>query len=163
MMNIALPEYGKVVQLQAPISYAGAGTSDSVSLKNCQKAYFVVQFNCLGNAATITITLWGGPTVATATNACALGNWWYQEGSAAAMLLTDTAIKGAVAAANYTPTTVTEGYMIIEINPEDFVTLGYDCFSVRFSACDATQHVSAMAYLIPGRYQQAVPPSAIID
>jgi len=163
MMNIGLPEYGKVVQLQAPISYTGAGTTDAVSLKYCQKAYFIVQFNCLGNANTITMTLWGGATVTTATNAIALGNWWYQEGSAAAMLLTDTAIKGAVAAANYTPTTVTEGYMVIEINPEDWVTTGYDCFAVRFSACDATQHVSAMALLIPGRYQQATPPSAIVN
>ncbi len=162
LANMGLPEYGKIVELWTPQIYTHI-SSDMVSLKNGQKAFFIIQFNGAGNAATITFTLLGGATVTTATNACTFQNWWSCDGTAAAMLLSDTEAKGAVAAASYVSTTLEQGWICIEVDPADYVTAGYDCFCVHMDAGNAAHMVSAIALIVPGRYQQAIPPSAITN
>ena len=162
LANIGLPEYGKIVELWTPQHYSHI-SSDMVSLKNGQKAFFIIQFNGTPNAATITFTLLGGATVTTATNACTFGNWWRCNGTAAAMLLSDTETKGAVGAASYVTTASDQGWLCIEVDPADWVTAGYDCFCVHMDAGEASQFMSAIALIVPGRYQQAIPPSAIVN
>lgn len=162
LSNFALPEHGKIVQLWAPRHYSHI-SSDAVSLKNAQRAYFLIQFATAAEASTITFTLLGGATVTTATNACTFGNFWTCADTAANMLLSDTEAKGTVGAASYVSTTLEDGWVCIEVDPSDFVTLGYDCFCVHMDAGNAAHFVSAIAILVPGRYQQNVPPSAIVD
>jgi hypothetical protein len=53
--------------------------------------------------------------------------------------------------------------VVVEVDPGDYEALGYDCFTIHTDASNAANYQSCVAVLIPGRYQQATPPSAIVD
>ena len=162
MANVASPEYSKCVVGWIPQLWTHIET-DTVSLKYGEKAYFYILFNHVANAATLVFILHAGATVATATNAVLLGNWWIRESTTANIGASDTLVKGAVGAAAITTTTLYDGLIVIEVEPGDYLAAGYDCFSVHMDAGEGSQLVSCMIQVVPGRYQQATPPSVIID
>jgi hypothetical protein len=157
----ALPEIGKVVNIIAP-QIGQAITGDYVSLKNYHKAYFIFQYRGSGNPATVDIHLYaslavGGVDVVDQ----ALVNWWRLSATTAGFLLTDTLTKGAAAVTLVTSTANQDELVVIEVNPEDYPL--YDCFTIHADASNGGNWQSCVAVLVPGRYQQATPPSAIID
>ncbi len=160
--NSSLTTFGHVVNIISPQTGA-AVTGDYVSLKNYHKAYFIVQFNGAGNVATMDVHLYGATGVTPAGLAVdqALVNWWSLDATAAGMLLTDTLTKGAEAVTLVTSTASQNLLLVIEVNPTEYPL--YDVFTIRCDASNALNFVSCVAVLIPGRYQQETPPSAIID
>jgi len=162
--SAALPEIGKVVNI-IPASHAAAVVGDVVSLKNYHKAYFIFQYNGSGAANTVSVHLYGGATVAGIVAAnLTLYNWWVLNATTAGMLLTDTLTKGAVGTvAVVTSVANQDMLLVIEVDPADYEALGYDCFTIQTDASNAANWQNCIAVLVPGRYQQATPPSAIID
>jgi len=161
LSSAAIPEIGKVVMVLAPQT-GGALDSDVVSLKNYHKAYFIVLFGGVGNPATMDVHLYGHTAVGSAAVVdLALVNWWRLSATAAGLLLTDTLTKGAAGVTLITSTASQNELLVIEVNPEDYPL--YDCFAIHCDASNALNFVGVVAVLIPGRYQQATPPSAIID
>jgi hypothetical protein len=158
--QVSLPVNFKIVQMLKPQTTNGALTSQVISLKGANKAWVVFEFTqAVGHATT--------PTLLQATNIAAATN---KAGPSAAIwsnlatATTDTLVS-RTAGASYALTTATGGMQVVfEIDPSTLdVNGGYDCiyFTIATSS-QATNFVSATAYLQTS-YQQATPPSAILD
>jgi hypothetical protein len=158
--QLSLPQNFKIVQLLKPQTTNGSLTTQVFSLKTGHKAWAVFDFTqAVGHATT--------PTLLQATNIAAGTNkagpsvpiW-----SNLATATTDTLV-ARTAAASYALTTATGGMQVVfEIDPIQMdVANGYDCayFTIATSS-QATNFVSASLYLL-ARFQQATPPSAILD
>ena len=160
--NKSLTEEYKIVNIIIPQT-GGAVTGDYVSVKGYHKIAFIVSFNGLGNVATMDVHLYGATAVLPGGVVVdlALVNWWRLQGTAAAMALTDTLTKGAAGVTVITSTASLDSLIVIEVDPMDYPL--YDVFTIRCDASNALNFVSCVAVLGPGRYQQATPPSAIID
>ena len=159
--NVALPEYGKIVNVFSP-QHCGALTGDYVSLKGYQKAYFIVQWDGVAQANTQDFHLYASLAVGGADVVDQiLYNYWSIQGTQAALLLTDTLTKGAAGVTLFTTTVSLAGMLIIEVDPGNYPL--YDCFTIHADASNAGNFMSCVAVLVPGRYQQATPPSAIVN
>ena len=157
-MPFSLPQSCKIVQLIQPKTTSGAITSDAVSLKNCVKAWLIFHLTQAAVHATL-ITPRQATDVAVGTNAVvpAVPIWANED------VATSDALVAQTAAANYTVTAdVKNKIVIFEIDPV-LLTDGYPVVYATVAASgEATNFVAAEAILW-STYQQATPPSAIVD
>jgi hypothetical protein len=150
----------KVIQVFAPKTTNGSLSSQVVSLKNAHKAWVVFEFTqAVGHATT--------PTLVQATSIAATTNKagpaveiWANEDTAAS----DTLVRKTAAASYAVTNDVKNKEVVFEIDPSRLdVNGGYDCiYFTEATSSQATNFVSATAYLLAA-YQQATPPSAILD
>lgn len=156
-----IPANLKPVSLFNPKTTNAALSSQVVSLKNAVKAFAVFKFtNAVGFAS--------APTLKQATDIAAATNKagpavpiWVNEDLAAS----DTLVKEVADAASFAVADDIKNKMVVfEIDPARLdVSGGYDCvyFTIATSS-QATNFVSADLFILPA-YQQATPPSAILD
>jgi len=161
--NLSLPQCYKIVDATAgPVTTNGGVTCDYVSLKNYKKAWLVLQFTqAVGHATLIT------PMVATAvapTGAVAITfatRIWANEATG-----TDDTLVRQTDAVTYTLTNdIAKKQVIIEFDPGEIVGQGmtFDCIGcVITTSGQGTNFVSGQ-YFLEAQYQQATPPSAIVD
>lgn len=158
--QVSLPVNFKIVQMLNPKTTNASLTSQVISLKGADKAWVVFEFTQAAGHAT-------APTLLQATSIGAGTNKagpsvpiWANEDTAA----TDTLVKKTSAASYAVTNDVKNKQVVFEIDPAALdVNGGYDCiyFTIGTSS-QATNFVSATAYLKTS-YQQATPPSAILD
>jgi hypothetical protein len=156
-----IPAHLKPVQLLAPQTTNGALTSQVISLKNASKAWLVLEFNqAVGHATTPTLNQ--ATSIAAGTNKAGPAvSIWANEDTVA----TDTLVKQAAEAALFAvAATVKKKQVVFEIDPARLdVNGGYDCVYLTIATSgQATNFVSGTAYLL-NAYEQATPPSAILD
>lgn len=161
--NLSLPQCYKIVDATAgPVTTNGGVTSDYVSLKNCHKAWIVLQFTqAVGHATTIQ------PRVATAvagtgvTNITFTARIWSNEATAT----TDTFVAQTAATSYSLTNDIAKKQVIIEIDPGDVVAMGatYDC--INFTVSDSSQATNFVSgqFFLEEKYQQCTPPAAITD
>lgn len=160
-MNLTIPNQMKVVEAFAPAADAAGRSSDIVSLKNVSKATIIVNLT-QGNAATVALTLMQAQDVS-GTGAKALANTvpiWSNLDTAA----TDTLVRRTDGVAYTTDAAVKNKTVIFEVDASQLdVNNGFDCLYVTTGASNAA-NITQGTFLLHGlRFQQATPPSAIID
>ena len=145
----------KVVNAGSPVDINAAGLDgDYVSLKNWEKCVIIIQGGVVGAASTITVNK--ATTVAAAGATAMTFDYWRDTDVSSSDALT----QGTATAALSTGTNNGQN-TVIEIRAED---LGdYDCISLQMSDPGVSSFWSAVYVLQGGRYQNDVPPSAIID
>jgi len=153
----SLPQNYKIVTAINP-SAGAAVTGDYVSLKNAHKCWVVIMSSG-GNASAATFGVNEATAVAPtgAVAITALMPNWINNSTA----VTDTLVKGADAATVTTDGLATPKLIVIEVDPA-LLSAGFDCIAVTEGASNAANITSAV-YIIAERYQQATPPSAILD
>jgi len=158
-MNLA--ENVKIVEALSPAADAGGRTGAYVSLKNCSKAFVVVHIT-QGNAATVLLSINQAKTVAggSAKAITVAVPIWVDLDCAAS-----DALVRATAAVNYTTDAgVKHKIVIFQIDPATLdLANEFDCITVVTGASNAANITEALYYLVDHRYQQATPPSAIVD
>lgn len=158
---LCLPETFKIVSGTAGIVTTDGGViCDYVSLKNVLKAWIVLQFLQAADHATVVnpqrATLVDG-TGAIATPAV---NWWLNP----SIITNDTLVAQTASA---TPTLTASGagvneLMVIQVDPAAMGAT-YDVMGcIITTSGQATNFVSVVYYLLE-RYQQATPPTAVLD
>ena len=158
-MDICLPEVTKIVEAITP--QAGAGiTGDYVSLKNVHRAFVVVH---IAQAAvnTVAISIEQASAVAP-TGSKVITNTvpiWANEDCVAS----DALVRQTDAVDFTTSAAQKHKIVVFQIDPTTLdLANGFDCITVKTGASDAT-NITAAQYYLCERYQQATPPSAIID
>jgi len=155
----SLPQNCKIVTAINP-SAGAAVTGDYVCLKNAHKCWVVIQSSG-GNATAATFGINEATAVAPtgAVPSTALFPNWINNSTA----VTDTLVRNADAATVTTDGLATPKLIIIEVDPALLtVATGFDCIAVTEGASNAANITSAV-YIIAERYEQATPPSAILD
>lgn len=157
-MNFSLPTKCKMVQLVNPKTTNASITSDAISLKNAIKAWIVIEYTQAAGHAT-TPTLRQATDVAIGTNAAGpTARIWANEDTAA----TDTLVAQTAAASYAVAADVKNKQVVFEIDPAT-LTDGYPCiYFTQATSSQATNFMSATAYILTN-FQQATPPSAIVD
>jgi len=160
--QFSLVAQAKPVSVLAPATDAAGRTGSYVSLKNAHKAYVVFHIT-QGNAATIALSLSQATSVA-GGSAKAVTNTvpiW----SALDVATSDTLVSRTAAASYTTDAGVKNKIVIFEILPESAMDIagGFDCIAPVTGASNAANITSAQVFIVPARYQQAAPPSAIAD
>ena len=161
-IQFTLPAQAKLVEGLSPSADAGGRSGAWVSLKNAIKAYVLVHVT-QGNAAPVTLTFQQASDVS-GTGAKALtGNLriWSDEDFATADALTEqTAAQSITSSA-----AVKHKLCVFEIIPQTVMDVngGFDCFQVVTGASNAANITQALYVLTPLVYQQATPPSAMIN
>lgn len=158
--QLSLPVNFKIVELFNPKTTNASLTSQVFSLKNAIKAWAIFDFTQAAGHAT-TPTLIQATSIAAGTNKAgpAVPIWWNLDTS-----LTDTLVKQADGASFALDTNTKHEQVVFEIDPARFdVNNGYDCgyFTIGTSS-QATNFVSAIL-IVQSAYEQANPPSAILD
>lgn len=160
--QFSLVAQAKPVSLLAPATDAAGRTSGYASLKNAHKAY-VVLYITQGNAATIAISLQQATTVAGGSTKAVTATFpiW----SNLDVATSDTLVARTAAASYTTDAGVKNKIIVLEILPESVLDVanGFDCIAVTTGASNAANITSAQLFIVPGRYQQATPPSATLD
>ena len=157
-VQFTLPEHGKIVEAITP--QAGAAiTADYVSLKNYHCCFVIVHIN-QANAAQVAITIEQATAVLPAgsiaiTQAVPI---WVN----AACTVTDTLVAQADAVAFTTDAGVEQKVIVFKVDASH-LDLTFDCITVITAASNAANITSAMYVMIPSRYADATPPSAILD
>lgn len=158
--QLSLPTHFKIVELFNPKTTNAALTSQVVSLKTGHKAWAIFDFTqAVGHATTPTLIQ--ATSIAAGTNKAgpSVPIWWNLDTS-----LTDTLVKQADGASFALDANAKHEQVVFEIDPSRLdVANGYDCiyFTIATSS-QATNFVSAIL-LLQAAYQQATPPSAILD
>jgi hypothetical protein len=150
----------KIVEGFFPQATNAALTSRVVTTKNCHKVWAVFQFNqAVGHATT--------PTLMQATNIAAATNKagpavriWSNEDCAAS----DTLVARTAASSFALTNDVKHKMVLFEIDTSLLdVNGGYDCiYFTEASSAQATNIVS-MTWYLQTSYQQATPPTQIVD
>ena len=158
MANVSLPTNRKLVQAFAPKTTNAALTSQVITVKNAIKVWLVLHFTNAAGFASVP-TLKQATDIAAGTNAAGpTSRIWANEDCAA----TDTLV-AQTAAASYTMAADVKNKMVVfEIDPAS-LTDGYDCiYCTIATSSQATNFVSG-EWVIHTNFQQATPPSAILD
>lgn len=155
-----IPANLKPVQMFSPKTTNASLSSQVISLKNAHKAWVVFEFTqAVGHATTPTL-IQASAIAGTGNKAGPTVDIWANEDTAA----TDTLVKKTAGASYAVTNDIKNKQVVFEIDPTRLdVNNGFDCiyFTIATSS-QATNFVSATAYLLPA-YQQATPPSAILD
>lgn len=158
---ITVPQSFKIVELMKPATDAAGRTGTWISLKNCRRAtvYFDVQ---QGNAATIAVSI-NQATAVAGTGSKVLTNvvpiWRNLDTAASDTLVRDTDAK------NYTTDAgVKNKQIVFQIDAALCMDVagGFDCITIITGASNAANLTFACA-LLETDYEQATPPSAIVD
>lgn len=161
--NIYLPENFKIVDATAgPVTTNGGVTGDYVSLKNVKYAWLVLQFTqAVGHATVIQ------PQVATAvapTGAVSItfnADIWSNLATG-----TDDTLVARTAAASYTlGAGIAKMQVVIGIDPAKCQAQGANYDVIGFTVSDSSQATNFVSgqFFLEMKYQQATPPSAIVD
>lgn len=146
----------KVVQLLAPTTTNGAATSRRVSMKGAHKAFIVVELKqAVGHATVLTLNQATAVTGGSTATGPTVPNWQNDDTAAA-----DTLTKNADAATVTVAADVKSKQAIFEVDPSRLSTADPYIFVTSSDSSQATNFMSAVAYLLP-RYQQATPPTAV--
>lgn len=160
--QFSLVAQARPISLLVPAADAAGRTSGYVSLKNAHKAYIVAHL-AQGNAATVALSLMQATNVAGA-GAKAIANvfpiWSNLDVSAS-----DALVARAAAASYTTDAALKNKVVVFEIVPEAVLDVagGFDTVALVTGASNAANITSAMLLIVPGRYQQATQPSALVD
>lgn len=161
MPKFTLPQQMKVVEALPPAADAAGRASDIINLKNTGKAYVLVSLT-QGNAAVVPLTLMQAQDVA-GTGAKPVANAvpiWANQDTAA----TDTLVRQADGVAFSTSAVVKNKQVLFEVDPSQLdINNGFDCLYFTTGASNAANITAAVFLLAEYRYQQATPPSAIVD
>lgn len=157
-VQFTLPEGAKIVEGITP----GAGaalTGDYVSLKNYHCAYVILHVNQVA-VNTIAISVNQATTVAGAgtipiTQVVPI---WANETCAT----TDALVRQADAVNFTTSAAQLHKIVVFKVDAEK-LDATFDCIAVLTGASDATNITGVTYILMPSRYAQSTPPSAIID
>jgi hypothetical protein len=158
-MAKSLPEHFKIVDASAgPVTTNGGITCDYVSLKNAIKAWIVVQLTqAVAHATSIVpmrATAVAGTGAAVLTSAVRI---WANEATG-----TDDTLVEQTSAVNYAVTAdIAKKMVIFEIDPADIGA--YDVLGCTLSNSGQATNFASVTYWLQERYQQATPPSAIVD
>lgn len=160
-MNITIPQQMKIVE-GAPLAADAAGrSSDIVSLKNAGKVTVICSIT-QGNAATVLLSLMQAQDVA-GTGAKALANTvpiWSNLDTAAS----DTLVRRTDGVSYTTDAGVKNKQVIFEVDASQLdVNNGFDALYVTTGASNAANLTGVLFLLHGNRFQQATPPSAIVD
>lgn len=160
--QFSLVAQAKPVSSMAPATDAAGRTGSYISLKGAHKAYVVLHIT-QGNAATIAISLSQAVTVAggSAKAVTATVPIW----SNLDIATSDTLVSRTAAASYTTDAGVKNKIVIFEITPEACLDVanGFDCIAPVTGASNAANITSAQIFVVPARYQQATPPSSVVD
>ena len=154
----SLAENCKIVTGINP-SAGAAVVGDYVSMKNVHKCWAIIMSSGgAANAATFGVNEATAVLPASADAVAAVMPWWGNESTGA----TDTLVRLAVDAATYTTDgNATAKLIIVEIDPS-ILTGVHDCICVTEGA-SAAGNITSVVYVLAERFQQATPPSAILD
>lgn len=157
-VQFTLPEGGKIVQALEP--QAGAAvTGDYVSLKNYHSCYVIVQVTqAAANTMAITIEQATGVGAGGTIPITQTVPIWANEDCATS----DTLVRQPNAVGFTTSAAQLHKVIVFKIDA-DHLDATFDCITVITAASNATNITSAIYVLIPSRYADATPPSAIID
>jgi hypothetical protein len=156
--GLSIPQGVLPVQLLAPTTTSGGAASRGVSLKNAIRAFIVVDLKqAVGHATAISLRQ--AKEIALTNNAAgpSVPNWKNED-----CVASDALTKNADGASVTVTNDVTSKQVIFQVDP---VRLSADYNVVYVMAADssqATNFMSAAAYLLP-RYAGDAPPSAVID
>jgi len=143
---------------------AGAIAGDYVSLKNCHRFYAIVS-GTKGDGTAITLTPQRATDVA-GTNVGALGAT-VQIWSNADTATTDTLVRQANALNFATAADANPLMVVFQIDPASLGETGggvpYDVVRVNKTTAGHANDRFSIVYLLDMRYEQATPPSAIVD
>lgn len=158
-MSFTLPQNAKIVEAITPQA-GGAITGDYVCLKNYAKCYAIVHIN-QANAAPVAITI-ENATVVAGTDSAAITTtvpiWANEDCATSDTLVAQTAAVGFTTSAAQKHKTI-----VFEIDPNNLSLANADCITVKTAASNAANITSAIYVLVPGRYNQCTPPTAITD
>ena len=154
----SLPQNCKIVTGINPSAGAGV-VGDYVSMKNVHKCWAIIMSSGgAANAATFGVNEATAVLPASADAVAALMPWWSNESTGA----TDTLVRAAADAATYTTDGIaTAKLIVVEIDPA-LLSADHDCICVTEGASGAG-NITSVVYILAERYQQATPPSAILD
>jgi hypothetical protein len=157
---MTLPEKYKIVRALTPATDAAGREGDVVSLKNVNKAYIVAQV-AQGDANVVLFTVSqcqhvNNVGIKAIANAVPI---WSNLDCAAS----DTLVR-RTDAVNYTTDAGVKNKMIVfQIDPATLDTAnGFDCITITTAASNVG-NVTAATYYLDMRFQEDVPPSAILD
>jgi len=159
-LPFSLPENCKLVMMDAPVA-ANALACDYICTKNAHKVWFVIQHYGGGGDTDLVLSLTEAQEVAgsNTTAVTATVPIWSDIDAGTS---SDGLAKQTDAASYTIDTGAGADYLtVIEWDPAKHSD-GYDCITVSDSGGNASNIVSVLA-VIWERYQQATPPSAIID
>ena len=148
------------VQVMTPATDAAGRTSTFVSLKNAARATFVLDI-AQGNAATILVSLLQATAVAgTSSKAGPTARIWVNADTSAS----DAMVAQTAAATFTTDAGVKNKRVFIEVDAIQLdIANGFDCVAVSTGASNVANITACSVFLSGERYQQATPPSAIVD
>jgi hypothetical protein len=147
----------KPVQLLAPTTTNGGATSRRVSCKGAHKAFVVVELlQAVGDATTITLNQATAVTGGSTAAGPSVPNW-LNEDTAAGDTLTQLANANNVVVAN----NIKSKQIVFEVDPAALTNGDPYIFVTSSNSAQATNFMSATAYLLPS-YQQATPPTAVL-
>lgn len=160
-MNINLPEsFSLVSATNGPVTTNGGVTGVYVSLKNVVKAWLVLQFTQAAGHATTPAIKQASAIAGTGVKTGPTSPVWANEDSSAS----DALVRKTAGASYAVTNDIKKKMVVFEIDPATLDTNnGFDVagFSIADSA-QATNFVSGL-WVLQQRYQQATPPSAIVD
>ncbi len=156
-----LVEEARIAQALAPAADAAGRQSQWVDAWIAHKIWVVANI-AQGNAAQVTLSFQQAQDVL-GTNAKAIsvaGRIWSNEDQS----LTDALVAQTAGASYQTLATTKNKKVVFEIVPESMLDLvnGFKAISVSTSASNAANITQADFYLLPIRYAQAQPPSALV-
>lgn len=161
MSKLVIPNECKIVEALAPATDAAGRTSDIISLKNVGKVTVVVHIT-QGNAATVALTLLQSTDVAgTGSKALAVNVpiWSNLDTS-----VSDTLVRRADGVSQTTDAAVKNKVVVFEVDASALdVTNGFDCLAISTGASNLANITQAMFIATDLRFQQANPPSIIVD
>lgn len=158
--QFSLPIQSKWIECLAPATDAAGRTGAYASLKNAHKAYVVFHVT-QGNAATIALSLLQATAVAgTSSKAGPSVPIWANQDLAAS----DTLVAQTAGNSFTTSAAVKHKMVMFEVDPSYLdVANGFDCITISTGASNAANITQAWIVLVPIRYEQATPPTAMTD
>jgi hypothetical protein len=174
-MSFSLIEQAKIVNVQVPIDMTGAAaTTEYISMKNAQKAYFIIATGSMSSTSNQAVTLvvaddasgthTGTITSASASCTLSLDNYWVRAASADA--LTKTTVSSSTF--NLTKSDDNKTFVIeVDANAMGTFSSGsttYNADYVAISVATPGAHaclISIQCILTGLRYAEDVPPTAI--
>jgi len=158
MSNISLPTKFKIVQAFAPKTTNAALSSQVITVKNAVKVWLVLHFtNAVGFASAPTLRQ--ATDIAAGTNAAGpTSRIWANEDAAA----TDTLVAQTAGALYTMAADIKLKMVVFEIDPAS-LTDGYDCLYCTIATSSQATNFVAGEWVIQTNFQQATPPSAILD
>lgn len=161
MAQLTIPQSMKIVEGAPNAADAAGRTAKRISMKNVGRATIVVTIS-QGNAATVALALRQAQDVA-GTGDKALANnvpIWANLDTAA----TDTLVRAADGVSYTTDAGLKNKQVIFEVDASMLdVNNGFDTLTVTTGASNAA-NITGVLYILHGlRFQQASPPTAILD